>query len=515
MAANSPTNSASEQDWQKRESPGKALIQIGIAALLLGGGVGLYYKRTQTRKQVYELNKTGREQMLRDNPKDLLAAREKFGQSLALDSNDAFAVSSTALVNVELWSTYGVAGEKAAADEFVAKAESINAPIEEHFAAVALYKLKNGEVEPAATYLEGILKKGGAAGGVTNAMGLTRRAQGKLDEARAYLKKGSESGWRNPRFSDDLADSYFGDGDFINAQSIFAKVVEVANSEHLRSRIGLDRARIARGIELKKASDDLDEVLGKPAGELTPTLSAMALTARAEQRRFEQKADEAAKFADQAIAADPSYPWAYAVKGSLLAQKGPAGVSEAYDKAIALDPHVGFFYFDAARSLAHAKAGPKAESFMAAYAKAIKVDDRYHLTYGELMRELGNLDKAQSEYGEALKLNGLNAHAHYALGEVLLAKTQLPQAQGEFEKALAAQHNYPDAQVELGNIKFQQKSYEDALQEFAKALIQMKTANVDRAQMNGLLDDVNGRLIKANQKNLAKAWVEQGKQLVR
>lgn len=514
MAASSPENSASEHDWQNRESPAKALVQIAVAAVLLAGAVGLYWKRAQTRKQVYELDKAGRELMLRDNPKDLVAAREKLAQALALDASDPFAVSSTALIDVLLWGTYGLPAEKPAADQAVAQTEAINAPIEEHFAAVGLYKLKNGEVEPAATYLEGVIKKGGAPGGIANAMGLARRAQGKLDEARAFLKKGSDLGWRNPRFGDDLADSYLADGDPINAQAFFAKALE-ANSEHLRSRIGLDRARIARGIELNKVTADLDELQAKPAAELTPTLAAMAFTARAEQRRNEQKLDEALKLADQAIAADPSYPWGYAVKGSTLAWKNAPGVAEAYEKAIALDPHVGFFYFDAARSLARAKNAAKAEGFMASYAKALKVDDRYHLTYGDLLRELGNLDKAQAEYGEALKLNGLNARAHFALGEVLLAKSELPKAQGEFEKALAAQHNFPDAQVELGNIKFQQKSYEDALQEFAKALVQMKTANVDRAQMNGLLDEVNGRLVKANQKGLAKAWVEQGKQLVR
>lgn len=513
MAGNSPETPATEADWQARDTLGGFLVAVLGAAVLLGGGVFLYYRHAQTKKQVYELDKSARDLMVRDNPKDLLAAKAKFAQSLELDGSDGFGVSSTALIEVLLAGDYGLASEKAGADEFTARAESLNAPIDEHFTANALWLLKTGKLEEAEKYVKGVQERGGLPAGLANVLGRIRHGQGKLDESRAFLKKAQDIAWRNPRFAADLADAYLGDGDPINAQTFYEKALE-ANSQHLRSQVGLARARIARGQDLKKASDDLDAVQALPAGETTPTLTAMALTARSELRRFEQKFDEAAKLADQAIAADPSYAWAYVAKGEAQAHKGDANAAGSFEKAIALDAHTGAFYLAAARGLALLKNSAKAEEFMGAYAKNLKVDDRYHLVYGDLMKSLGNLDKAQSEYDAALKLNGLNAKAHYALGQVLMAKNDAG-AQKEFEAALASQRNFPDAQVQLGNITFNQKKYEDSLQEFAKALVMMKTANVDRSQIDGLLEDVNGRLVKANQKALAKAWMEQGKQLVR
>jgi len=514
MAANPPDSKTDEADWQNKQSAGSAFVQILVAALVLGGGVTLYYRHSQTKKQVYELDKAARDILVRDNPKDLAQARDKFAEALAMDGSDSFAISSTALAEVLLTTDDGMASEASNAERYVQQAEATNAPIDEHFTSYALWLINQKKYEDADNYIKNVQSKGGLPSGLANALARVRHEQGKLDEARAYLKKAQDIAWRSPRFACDLAQSYFDDGDAINAQEFFAKALD-ANSQHLRSIVGLARARIARGQDLKKASDDLDAVQALGPSDTAPRITAMALTARSELRRFEQKYDEAAKLADQAIAADPSYAWAYDAKGQAeaLANKATAGAS--FEKAIGLDDHVGLFYFDAAKSLALLKQPAKAEEYMGKYAKTMKVDDRYHLIYGDLLKGMGNLDKAATEYGAAIAANGFNARAHYQLGLVLNEKGKAPEAQAEFEKALAAQHNFPDAQVQLGNLKFAAKKYEDALEDFANALVQMKTANIDRAQIDGLLDDVTNRLNKANQKPLAKAWVEQAKQLVR
>jgi len=515
MAANPPDPKTDEsEDWHKRESAGSAVVQIILAAVVIGGLMFGWYRHTQTKKHIYDLDKEGRDLLARDNPKDLRQAREKFAQALALDSKDGYTVSATALTDVLLAGTYHVEADKAAAAEFVQQAEQVNAPIDEHFTADALWLLAQGKVQEADAYIKGVQDRGALPSGLANALGHVRHMQGKLDEARPFFKKAQDIGWRSPRYAADLAESYFDEGDYINAAGFYQKALE-ANSQHYRAMVGLARTRIARGQDLKKASDDLDTIQALGADESAPELTAMALTARSELRRFEQKYDEAAKLADQAIAADPNYAWGHLAKGVALSMKGDATAAASFDTAIKLDPHVGAFYFEAARGLAQLKSADKAEAFMAEYAKNLKVDDRFHLVYGDLMKGLGNLDKAQTEYAAAIKANGLNAKAHYALGTVLEAKKQMPDAQKEFESALAAQHNFPDAQVELGNLKFEQKAWEDGLQEFAKALVQMKVANVERARIDGLLDDVSHRLTKANQKALAKAWMEQGKQLVR
>jgi len=516
MAATPPEPSATDPDWNKGESFGSAFLQIFLAALVLGGGLFLYYRHTQTKKQVYALAKDARDSLTRDNPKDLLEAKAKFAKALALDSTDPYSVSANALAEVLLVTDYGVKSEESSAASAVEQAKKVNAPLDEDVTAQALWLIHQGNVQGADAYISGIKAKGSLPPGLANALGRIRHGQGKLDEARALLKKAADIAWRSPRFAADLAQTYFDDGDFINAELFYNKALKTS-SQHLRSMIGLDRARIARGQDVKKASDDLDSILALPASDTSPTLLAQAHTAQSELRRFEQKYDQAAKLADQAVADDPAYAWAYAAKGAALAdaKKDAAGAATAFDKAIALDAHVGQFYVQAAQGLAGLKDQTKADGYMAGYAKNLKVDDRYHLVYGDLLKGLGNLDKAQTEYQAAIKANGFNAKAHYALGTVLVTQKKDDDASKEFLAALAAQHNFPEAQEALGNIKFAKKAYADALEDFANALVQMKQANVDRAKIDALLDQVTHRLDAAKQKAMAKAWVEQAKQLVR
>jgi tetratricopeptide (TPR) repeat protein len=137
------------------------------------------------------------------------------------------------------------------------------------------------------------------------------------------------------------------------------------------------------------------------------------------------------------------------------------------------------------------------------------------VVYGDLMRDLGNLDKAMSEYNEAIKANGLNAAAHYDLGAVLLTKGDGDKASAEFTAALGVQQSYPDAHIQLGNIKFAKHDIENSLEEYAQALVQMKGAGAPRERIDALLEDVNQKLIKEKKKDTAKLWMDQVRQLVR
>jgi tetratricopeptide (TPR) repeat protein len=515
MANPTPTPD-SNQDWEPKESLASGIAQIAVVAGILAGGLYMYYQRQQTLKTVYEDGKMARELVVKGNPKDLAEARTKFTEALALNSTDPFSVSSMSLIETLLTYDFGQADQKASADEWAGKAEASGGNIDEHFASYALWLVGQGKADEANTYLTAKNDAHlGLGAGMYNALGRVRRAQGKLDEARVLFKKAHDQGWRTARYADDLGDSYFEDGDYINAQGFYDKGLEV-NSEHLRSKIAQARAYIARGINLPAAEKNLTEVAGK-GDELSPTLKAMVAVAQAELKRAQEKPDEALPLTAAAIAASPTYAWAYAVKGTLVAQKGgPATeVTAAFDKAIALDKSVGVFYFDAAKSLAKLKDGPGAEKYLKAYAAGLKVDDRFHLVYGDLMRDLGDMDKAIVEYGEALKMNGLSAPAHYSMGMALLAKNDPTKAAAEFTAALGAQKRFPDAHVELGNIKFAEKKYNDACEEYANALINLKELNVSPTKIQALQAEVNDKLVKAGQKELSKAWMEQSAALVR
>lgn len=510
--ANAPLEN--EKDWSRTESPAKAVLQIAVWGAVLFGGLYVYRQKQVTKKQVFEADKAALELMVKDNPKDLKAAAAKFEESLALDSSDPFATSSLALVHTLMAADHQVPGELATAEQWVQKSEARNAAIDERFSAQALLLVAQGKAADADTTTRAVIEKGAVGAGLANATARARRNLGKLEEARGYFKKAHDLGWRSPRFADDLADSYFDDGDAINAQGFFEKGL-AGNGDHLRSAIGLARARIARGQDLVKASESLDAALAKPADELTPTLKAMALTGKAELRRFEEKYDEALTLAGEAVAADGHFASAHAVQGSVLARQGKAEAKAAFEKALGLDRYAGALYYEAARSMVRVKDQPAAEAFMAQYSSTLKVDDRYHVVYGDLLREFGNLDKAEAEYGEALKVNGLNASAHYSLGLVLAAKQQGEKAITEFDAALGAQKIFADAHIQAGNVQFDAKKFEEGLQRYAQALVMLKQSAAPREKIDALLTDVEQKLIKATKKELAKAWIEQGKELVR
>ncbi len=503
-----------DADWHRRESFGNAFVQILVAGAVLGGGLYFYYQRSQTKKEINSVGKEARELVARGNPKDLAAAKAKFEHALSLDPNDGFSTSSTALIEALMWTEYDATDHQAAAIEWTTKADDHGGNIDERFAAGALTRLGQGKVDEASSYLKAVTDRGGAGPGIFDALGLIKRAQNKLDESRALLKKAHDQGWRSAGFADDLADSYFDDGDYPNAQGFYEKGLE-SNSEHLRSQLGQARCRIARGINLLQASQALESVSAKQPAETAPKLRALASTGLAELRRFEQKYDEAIKLADTATASDPAFAWAYAVKGSALAATNQPSAAAAFDKAIATDPHVGVFYFDAARGMAKLKDGAKAEGYLTAYSKVLKTDDRFHVVYGDLMRDLGNTDKAISEYNEAIKANGLNAAAHFDLGVALIAKSDLDKATVELNAALGVQSTYPAARMALGGILFGKHNYEESLEQYAHALVDLKTLGAPRDQIDGLLEEVNQRLLKDKQKEIAKRWLDQGRLLVR
>jgi hypothetical protein len=66
----------------------------------------------------------------------------------------------------------------------------------------------------------------------------------------------------------------------------------------------------------------------------------------------------------------------------------------------------------------------------------------------------------------------------------------------------------------MGEILFQKKEWGPACQNFAFALTRMKATQQPREKLNDVLTDVEKRLKAANQKEVAKLWVEEAKPLI-
>jgi tetratricopeptide (TPR) repeat protein len=352
-------------------------------------------------------------------------------------------------------------------------------------------------VTEAETYLTDWVKKGAHGSHVADTLGRIERKLGKLDMAKKTLADAAKD-WRTPRYNADLAQIYFDVNDTLNAIAYFEKALQ-SNPDHPVSLIGRARAGIARGEKIKVATDDLASLLGPRKSELTPTLIAMALTARSELKMFNRQYPEAIKDAREATDADRSYAPGYEALGlALTHDKAQAGKSlAAFDQALRLDPFVATFYYSAAKALLAAGLGDKAIGMMQRRDKSLPRDENYFLIYGDLLDKKGDAVGAMAQYDLAIKANAFSAPAYFAKGKLLQSQKKYPDAAKAYEAALGAQENFPEVHQQMGYILMDSKKPVDAAGEFEQALELFKMAGAPRDKLNALRDNFTANLKKA------------------
>lgn len=513
---NSSTGSTPTEnpDWRKPTSFGSFVRDVVIAALVLGAALYLYKGRVDKGKRVRELAKEAKVLALKDNPSDYAQAEAKLKEVIELDSGYGFAVASLAQLYGVRWADYGIEADGAAAREWTKKAEDLDARIAERYSAAILTRLGAKDWAEAERYGTEISQKA-ATSAVVNGLGRAFRAQGKLDEAMQALKKAADTEWRNARFQCDFADYYLEAGDYANAESFYLKGID-SNSEHVRSQIGVARARIGRGKHID-AKDSLQKLLENPDVVATPKLKASALTGLAEALIAEGKFDEAVKAADDAIAAYADYAWAHHVKGRALAAKNDKAALASFDKALELEPNAPVFYYVASEAALALQEGPQATGYLDAYAKRLKEDDKLHVTYGNVLRKLGKLDEAMARFEKAIESGGF-ATAQALLGKATLLledRKDYDKAKAALDQALAVQEIFPEAHARLGDLLFAKREYVDGAQSYATALSQMKMTQVPKDKMNALRDQVGDKLTRAGRRDIAKLWMDESLALIR
>jgi tetratricopeptide (TPR) repeat protein len=504
-----------EKNWQP-ESFIHYLRDTLIVAVILAVGLWIYNGRVETGKTVRAKGKEAKALMLQDTPQSYAQAERLLKEMIALEKSYPFAVASLG----ELYSIrridLGVEEASREARFWTERAGKLQARISERFGAVLL-GLLGDERYAEAEKLGMEISQQTTSAHVVNGLGRALRAVGRLDEARFTLRKAADLEWRNPRFACDLADSYFDDGDPVNALNAYAKGIE-AYSEHIRSLIGRSRSQIARGQRIAEAFETLQGVLALPAASMSPKLKAEALTGMAELRLFESKPSEALGFAGKAVEAYGHYGWAHLVKGrALAAQKEAAAAALEFDKAIELDRFAPAFYYSGSSAMAEAGDAAKATGLLDAFGKALKEDERLQVAYGKLLAKIGKPDEALVRFDKAIGLNGFNATAHYEKGALLLeSKKDYEEAKKELELALESQEYFPDAYIKLGDIHWAKREWADSCAQYGQALVQLKQLQAPLERIGELRTSVHTRLIKqAGQPDMAKMWMTETGAIVR
>ncbi|MFZ5471038.1 MAG: tetratricopeptide repeat protein [Myxococcota bacterium] len=520
-----------QRDWKRRESFGSAVAQIAVVGLLLAGAVYFIYARGTKKKETTERLKEARALALRDNPKDLRAALAKLDELFEIDSSNADALAVAAGLHTELWLIHKVPGEDAKAKELLVKAEAKESNAEERYASRALHLLAEGKAAEADAYIDELRKKGASSARLWHAVGRAQQELGNLSMAKQALAQAMDKAWKDPRFGTAFGEALIDEGNYLQALDALTKTLN-ANPDHFRARLAASLAYIHRKDRVKDASDTVEDILSRDA-ELTPGIKARALAVKAELANFEGRHDDAVKTAQMALAIHPDEHVALLAKARALGLTKDAAASDAFKAAVAKRPTAPAIYFDGATLLQGAGNHEEAMALLSSYettfskvkatlpdgkeVPALSRDDRYWLTRGDILREAGKLDDAMSAYDKAVAAENVNlVKAHYARGALLLQK-------GEVDKAMEAlaQITPPDgsgslaeAYVAMGDTQFAKKMFAEGCQNFAFALAKLKTQQAPREKLNGLLEDVNRRLVAANQRPMAKLWMEEAKPII-
>jgi tetratricopeptide (TPR) repeat protein len=237
--------------------------------------------------------------------------------------------------------------------------------------------------------------------------------------------------------------------------------------------------------------------------------------------------------ADKAIALNPDDAWALQAKANALAAKKDPGAAAAYDAVIAKSPSSPVFYFEGAAALQKAGQADAAMALLSKYEAFFKNvknatadgkeeiyldrDDRYWLARGDLLRTAGKQDDAMAAYEKAIAAKSLHlSKAYYAKGALLIEKKEYDKAAELLQDITPPDGTgqLPEAYMAMGEILFQKKEWGPGCQNFAFALTRMKAKQEPREKLNDVLTDVEKRLKAANQKDVAKLWVEEAKPLI-
>ena len=500
------------ESWEKRETIWTFLRDIAIVAVILGAAFAWYADKVDKDVAARALAREAATLIAKDNPADLKAAVQKLGEALAIRPKLGFALAAMAETHALLHVEHKLGdSHRAEAEKYLALAEKHAPNLPQTYSARALLMLGQGKAKEAEEFLvKNVLEKDAGDARIFGALALAQRAQGKLAEAKRSGRAASDSDWRNPRFSRIVADIYAEESDAANALAFYGKALS-SYSEHIASQLGKARFQIRRGQELEPSFAVIDRALRE---DLSPALRALALTAKAEALILEQKLDEALAMAQDAAKADPKFPWSYVVEARIKAfQQDIDGAAAAFDKAIEADPYLAQIYFDAATIMASAGREDKAVAFMEKY--ALKKNDKYYLTYGNVLRSLQKFDEAIAKYDQAIAENELNAGAYVAKAAILISRNKLDEAQDALDRAVAANEFFPEAYVERGNLLFAKKEWEQGVQEYAMALSQWKQARASQEQLVAVVQGVKQKLLDARQREFATAWEKEAMNLIR
>jgi len=517
MPVDDPSSAAPSRAAEFRS----AGIKVGGALIFFAILYGLYARQVKVEEQVQQLlagprtaggQRAGgaRAELNKDTPAGWLAAEAALKQALEMQPSNPYAVAAFADTEAML-ATNGYPDRASVADDAIARAEAKDVAQPERYEARALRLIQQGKAADAETGLLAILARFGVVPRAVDALGLAKRAQGKLVEARMNFKKAQDADWRAPRKVANYANALLEDGSGAEALAAFDRALQ-ANSEHLRSMIGKARAfvslaRAGRVADLKAAQGLCDQVLSRGADEVPPLLRAQALAARAEVKFYAGDTAGAAKDAADAKAQAPDSPEALRA----LAVTAKSGAYDLWMAAAAKDKYDASIYFDGAQSLSAAGDTGSAEKLLNAFAAQLPKTARYDLALAHLLLARGDTKGADAALTAAAGLEPANAMIYFEQGRSAQMRGDIKAATAAYEHAAQLRDDMPEIYRQMGVLYFQSKAIEDGLRAFTDALARYKAARAPASVMEPFYDQVFELTKQAGKVKIGKQWVEEAR----
>lgn len=524
------TSSPTSTGWRKRESFWSAMLQILMVAVVLAASVGFFYKRRETKKVVGEVMVEARAASLKSNPNDTKKALKILDGALERDSGAADALAMAAALNTDLWLLHHEPGAEQKAKEFLERARQANSKSEDRFGTEALHLLAAGNPKGAEDYVEELRKKGANSAKLFYASAMALKAQGNLALARQAFATAVDKAWKDPQYAAASGEAILEEG-VPGASDAFNKSLS-NNADFFRGRLGLALSRVQRKDRIGESENILKDVLTREA-ELSAPLKARAIAIQAGIANIQAQPDQAIALADKALALNPDDVWALFAKANALTMKKDAGAPAAYDAVIARQKSAPVFYFEGAQRLQKAGMPEAAIALLDKYAAFFQQvknptadgkvvayldrDDRYWLTRGDVLLEIGKLDDAMASYDKAIEAKNIHlSKAYYAKGALLLKKKEFEKA-AELLQDITPQDGtgqIPEAYMAMGEILFNKKDWGAGCQNYAFALTRMKAQQAPREDLNEILTSVEKKLKASGQGPISKLWMEEAKPLI-
>lgn len=519
-----------ETSWKKRESLGSAMVQIIIVGVILALTVFLVYRRGSNKRDIAELMSQARAASLKGNLADTKKAIGLAEEALGKDANATDPNAFLAAMYTDLWVIHREPGADAKAKDYLEKAKKVEAQTEERFGAEAQLMIAAGKNKEAESFVEELRKKGGSGARIFFAQAVAQKNQGNLKLASVGFRAAMDKQWKDLNYASAWGEELLEEGT-PGALDTFTKATG-QNPEQFRARLGLALARVQKKDRLGDAENILKEVMAREA-ELSAPQKARATAIGAAILNIQEQYDMAIGVADKAIALNADDPWAHHAKANALALKKDPGAAAAYDAVVARAPSSPIFYFEGAANLHKAGQPDAAMALLAKYEaffKSVKNptldgkeeiyldrDDRYWLARGDLLKTAGKLDEAMAAYDKAIEAKNINlTRAYYAKAALLLEKKEYDKSAELLQDITPPDGTgqLPEAYMAMGEILFQKKEWGPGCQNFAFALTRMKATQAPREKLNEVLTDVEKRLKTANQRDVAKLWMEEAKPLI-